>query len=90
METGDTTLGFVAQTVVESNGVDYTQADPQKPAPPVEIAFVTDDVAAAYETAVSQGAVPVAPPKQKPWGQTVSYVRDLNGFLIEICTPIQA
>lgn len=89
METGDTTLGFVAQTVVESNGVDYTRADPEKPAPPVEIAFVTDDVAAAYETAVSQGSIPVAPPKQKPWGQTVSYVRDLNGFLIEICTPIQ-
>lgn len=89
METGDTTLGFVAQTVVESNGVDYTRADPQKPAPPVEIAFVTDDVAAAYETAVSQGAVPFAPPKQKPWGQTVSYVRDPNGFLVEICTPIQ-
>ena len=49
METGDTTLGFVAQSVVESNGVEYTKADPKKPAPAVEIAFVTEDVTVAYE-----------------------------------------
>jgi hypothetical protein len=27
-------------------------------------------------------------PKQKPWGQTVGYVHDLNGFLVEICSPM--
>jgi predicted enzyme related to lactoylglutathione lyase len=36
-----------------------------------------------HETAKS-----VSPPTQKPWGQTVSYVRDNNGFLIEICSEI--
>ena len=24
----------------------------------------------------------------KPWGQTVGYIRDIDGFLIEICTPM--
>ncbi len=89
METGDTALGFVAQTVVETNGVEYTKADPARPAPAVEIAFVTEDVTAAYEKAVQQGATAVAAPKEKPWGQTVSYVRDLNGFLVELCTAVQ-
>jgi lactoylglutathione lyase len=23
-----------------------------------------------------------------PWGQTVAYVRDNNGFLVELCTPM--
>ena len=89
METGETTLGFVAQSVVESNGVEYTKADPAKPAPAVEIAFITEDVSAAYEKALKEGATAIAPPKEKPWGQTVSYVRDLNGFLVELCTAVQ-
>jgi lactoylglutathione lyase len=29
-----------------------------------------------------------ADPKKKPWGQTVAYVRDLDGFLVEICTSV--
>jgi lactoylglutathione lyase len=24
----------------------------------------------------------------KPWGQKVSYVRDLNGCLVEVCSPV--
>jgi hypothetical protein len=27
-------------------------------------------------------------PKIKPWGQVVAYVRDLDGFLIEVCSPM--
>ncbi len=30
----------------------------------------------------------VVEPNTKPWGQVVAYVRDLDGFLIEICTPM--
>ncbi|MFO0110274.1 MAG: VOC family protein, partial [Alphaproteobacteria bacterium] len=33
-------------------------------------------------------AAPLKKPEQKPWGQTVAYVRDLNGFLVEICSPV--
>jgi lactoylglutathione lyase len=44
-----------------------------------EIALVTADPEAAYRKAVAAGASAVKPPALKPWGQTVGYVRDLNG-----------
>nr|WP_309659712.1 MULTISPECIES: VOC family protein [unclassified Sphingomonas] len=53
-----------------------------------EIALVTDDPQAAYERAVGAGANRVAPPAEKPWGQIVAYVRDIDGCLIEICSPV--
>lgn len=27
-------------------------------------------------------------PTKKPWGQVVSYVRDCNGLLVEICSSM--
>ena len=38
--------------------------------------------------AVAAGAVAVAPPAHKPWGQTVSYVRDLSGVLVELAPEV--
>jgi lactoylglutathione lyase len=52
-----------------------------------QIAFVSQDVDASYANAVSAGAVSVCGPKPMPWGQTLCYVRDLNGVLVEICSP---
>jgi uncharacterized glyoxalase superfamily protein PhnB len=54
----------------------------------VELAFVTEQVAEAYAKAIATGATPVSEPHQTAWGQTVSYVRDLNGILVEICSPV--
>lgn len=36
------------------------------------------------------GAIVVKEPTQKPWGQTVGYVRDLNGFLVGVCTAVES
>ncbi|WP_020471573.1 VOC family protein [Zavarzinella formosa] len=88
MDTGDTKLGFASVELARSNGVSFVPANPEGPSPAVEVAFVTDDVKKAFDAAVNAGAFPVAKPKQKPWGQTVAYVRDLNGFLVEICSPM--
>jgi lactoylglutathione lyase len=88
MDTGETKLAFASVDLATSNGVSFLEANPQDPSPPVEVAFVTDDVAEAFAVAVKAGAVAVAQPKQKPWGQVVAYVRDLNGFLVEICSPM--
>jgi lactoylglutathione lyase len=88
MDTGDTTLAFASVALATSNGVSFTPANPNGPSPAVEVAFVTEDVVNGFAGAVKAGAVPVAEPKQKPWGQTVGYVRDLNGFLVEICSPM--
>ncbi len=43
---------------------------------------------AAFEAAVNAGATKIAGPKVKPWGQTVAYVRDLDGVLVEIAGEI--
>src|SRR5262249_28322110 len=88
MDTGETKLAFASVELATSNGVPFVPANPEGPSPAVEVALVTDDVAEAFAVAVKAGAVPVAEPKQKPWGQTVGYVRDLNGVLIEICSPM--
>ena len=55
-------------------------------APGFEIAMVTDDVASAHQTALKAGAKELQPPSKKPWGQVVSYVQDMNGFIVEICS----
>lgn len=89
LQTGSTTISFASLSLAESNvegGVTPSEIG-QRPAA-FELAFSTDDVAAAYDRAVAAGAVPATPPTEKPWGQIVSYVRDLYGNLIEICTPI--
>jgi uncharacterized glyoxalase superfamily protein PhnB len=39
--------------------------------------------------AIKNGAELLEETVTKPWGQKVGYLRDLNGFIIEICTPIQ-
>ena len=54
----------------------------------VEIALTTPDVPALFEQAVKAGATAVSEPATKPWGQTVAYLRDNSGFLVEICTPM--
>ena len=88
LDTGGTRLGFASLELARSNGVNFADPWSDAPAPAVEVAFLTDDVAAAVERAVAEGAVLVTPPKLKPWGQTVAYVRDLDGFLVELCTPV--
>ena len=54
----------------------------------VEIALVTPDVPGLYARAVKAGAVAVSEPTTKPWGQTVAYLRDNSGHLVELCTPM--
>ena len=88
MKTGDTALGFVAHAAAETLGHSYRRTRSDETPPGVEIAFVDDDVDAAYAKALEAGAAAVSAPEAKPWGQTVSYVRDLDGFLVEICSPV--
>ena len=89
LDTGATTLSFVGHDLAKSNLPEgFQPGDPTRPPAAFEIAFATADVPAAYNRAVSAGAAAVAVPKTKPWGQTVAYVRDPDGHLIELCTPL--
>ena len=48
----------------------------------------SDNCEADYENALAAGASAFEPLKVKPWGQKVGYVRDINGFLVEICSTM--
>lgn len=88
MQTGATKLGFVRHEVAGSHGFDYEKLSPRKTPPGVEIGLIADDVEKSYSRAVAAGAAPASAPQKKPWGQVVSYVRDCNGFLVEICSAM--
>lgn len=89
LDTGQTALAFASEELGDMNLPDgYRRNDPNHPPAGAEIVFTTPDVQATYDHAISCGATPTAPPTEKPWGQTVAYIRDPNGLLIEIATPI--
>ncbi len=89
METGSTTLGFASDDTARSNaGHDFHRPGLDEPPGNIEIALVFDDVDAAYARAVEAGCAGLTEPSYKPQGQTVSYVRDPWGTLVEVCSPV--
>ncbi len=89
LETGSTTLSFTSYELVDMNEVRFTKLTKSDHPAGVEIAFVSDDVEKDFATAVGAGASELKKPNLKPWGQMVGYVRDNNGFLVEICSPVK-
>lgn len=89
LETGQTTISFASLELANANfkGGFLPNDLKQKPFA-TELGFITEDVHKIVEMAQHYGATILEAPKQKPWGQTVAYLRDINGFLIEICTPM--
>lgn len=87
LATGETKLAFSSVTLMTQLG--KTPGKPSAEAPVFEIAFETDDVSAAFDRAVAAGAKPIQEVRDEPWGQTTSYVSDPNGYLVEICSPVQ-
>jgi catechol 2,3-dioxygenase-like lactoylglutathione lyase family enzyme len=90
LETGATVLAFADETTTTSTSDVFEPNRASKKAAGAEVAFLVDDVPAAFARALAAGATPVVEPIAKPWGQIISYVRDLNGFLVELCTELGA
>ena len=89
LETGATTLAFAAHAMGEMNySTGHVEAHSSAKPLGMEIALVTPDVSAAHKQALEAGAVELAAPSQKPWGQVVSYVRCPDGALVELCSPM--
>lgn len=88
--TGETTISFVSKELANSNlkngFIESSQSD--KPFG-IELALVTDNVQTIIDKAIELGALVTEQSIQKPWGQTVGYIRDIDGFLLEICTPMK-
>ncbi|MDR0212545.1 MAG: VOC family protein [Comamonas sp.] len=89
LDTGQTTLAFAAHELGELNfpGGHIEAHSSIKPLG-FEIALVTEDVELAHRNALSAGAVEMATPVAKPWGQVVSYLRCPDGTMVELCTPM--
>lgn len=89
LQTGGTVLAFANYTLGQSNFPEGFQKSTVQEQPfGIELAFTSETLQEDYDRAVAAGAVVVRPIEQKPWGQQVAYVRDNNGFLIELCTPM--
>lgn len=90
LSTGDTTLSFASKKLATENIKDgFIESTLEDKPFAIEIGFITDEVGELVQKATSLGAVLVKEPTKKPWGQIVAYVRDLDGFLIEICTEVE-
>jgi len=87
LATGETKLAFSSKALMTQLGKTPGTAD--RASPVFEIAFETDDVAAAFKRAVEAGAEALQDVREEPWGQTTSYVSDPFGYLVEICSPVQ-
>ena len=83
-------VAFYAQAFGLTPGFPYRRARPDSEPGAFEVAFTTGDVQATHERALTAGAVDRAAPEQKPWGQWISCVADLNGNTVELCTPMGA
>ena len=87
---GETTIAFASIELGQSNfKKEFVLTNGTEKPFGVEMAFVTENIESDFKKAIEMGASEFEPLTEKPWGQKVGYVRDNNGFLIEICTPIK-
>ncbi len=87
LETGETRLSFATEKVGDGNFEGgFQRPGPERPFN-IELALVFDDVPAAFARALENGASALTEPHATSWGQTIAYVRDPFGTLLELATP---
>jgi lactoylglutathione lyase len=89
LSTGETILAFASKDLISKvlkSG--FLESTLERPPFAMEIGLVTEDVHGVVQQAIENGAQLELEPILKPWGQLIAYLRDPDGFLIEICTPV--
>ncbi len=87
---GETTIAFASLELGNSNFKNGFEKITTSGKPfGAELTFTTENIETDFQNAINSGATELEPLTEKPWGQKVGYLRDNNGFLIEICTPIK-
>ena len=79
-------VDFYQRAFSKENGLEFKTNRATETSPGFEIAFETDDIQKSFDLALKEGAKKISEPTQKPWGQTIAHVADINGILVEICT----
>ena len=85
---GETTIAFASEALATSNLSKGYQAVNKERAFGIELGFVVTDVDQTVKSVLAAGGLLYEATTVKPWGQTVAYVTDCNGFLIELCTAM--
>ena len=89
IKSGSTTLAFANLELGNSNFTKgFQESKPGNKPFGFELAFTSSDVEKTMANAIHHGATLLEEAVTKPWGQKVGYLRDLNGFILEICSPI--
>ncbi len=88
LSTGNTALGFAKEELAQSNVGSFTSNNVNQTPAGFEISFETTTLVEDFQKALEAGCIEVAKPEKKPWGQETAYVRDLNGVLVELSTPM--
>jgi uncharacterized glyoxalase superfamily protein PhnB len=86
---GETTLSFASIILANSNLKDgFIESNLTNKPFGIELGFTTDNEEETVKAAINAGGTILENPKTKSWGQVVAYIRDIDGFLLEICTPM--
>jgi catechol 2,3-dioxygenase-like lactoylglutathione lyase family enzyme len=88
LDTGATRLALYTRSAMAKTLSMSLEAPPAN-APGFEIGFKVDDVDAAFNELVAQGAPAVMPPTDRFWGQRTAYVCDPDGHLIELAQDLR-
>ena len=89
METGSTALAFASNRFAAVHmPAPIRESDPDEPAPGFTVSFRSNNVEADYERAIEAGATALSTPREHPWAQTTACVRDPDGVMIEIASPL--
>jgi uncharacterized glyoxalase superfamily protein PhnB len=88
---GETTISFASVELGKSNLKSGFKVGSKSDKPfGVEMAFTSENIEEDFQKVIDSGAEKYQDLIEKPWGQKVGYVLDNNGFLIEICSVMEA
>ena len=88
LSTGGTTLAFSSRTLLRRLGKSPEPPVPGRPT--FELAFETTDVEDPLSSSMRCWRKTYSGTASRKLGQTTAYVSDLDGFLVEICSPVDA
>lgn len=82
LETGDVTIAVASHSAGEYMIGEKYSIEVDGYPKNLELAFFSDEVEQSYKIAVENGCEELCEPKTVPWGQTVAYVRSVEGTIV--------
>ena len=87
LDTGVTRVALYARSAM-SDTLGRPLRAPSDDAPGFELGFKVDDCDAAFRDLVDRGATPAVEPQDRAWGQRTAYLRDPDGYLVELAQDV--